>query len=979
MTQPLYDVTVEMLIDGAWTEVTRLDDDARVLGGDGTNGITVQRGSTGEQDEPSPTDVRMRLLDNEGRFNNDNPLSDLYGLLGSNTPVRAFCVPDGDPLTVDDAFARTTSSGWGTVSGGGLWSVGGTGAGFAYSQFATTGSVGTMEVSESNAYRLAILQSLRLSSTEIYAECTVALATGGALEPTLLLLYDAQPEGVDGYMARVLINTDNSVSVKLIALEDSAEVDLASATTTVTHAAATPLKIRAQYIANDDGLDATLQLKVWQGGSEPGTYNVIVMPSATNAPFRRAAPGAPGIRSGVASGNSNAKPITFTWDNVQIRDLSPRFTAEITSMRPIMSKAADGSDVIVVDVEASGIPGRLSQGQAALRSVAYRAMTSSRYDDVRVAYWPLEEEEGAEVTAFFTPYDMTGAVGYPVIGPPTNVFEYGAYTAHPAAERMLTFGNDTRIDFYPPAYTATGETKITALWNIPTGGTGTERQLYRIYTTGGSFDYVDLAYNATANSIGLNAWSGGSITKSSSSSLGTDAVDQPIAIGLEFIESGGSIITHVYTYTPDNVYATDATWTTSTFGQVTHVTVGDRRISAVDHLIGYSFGHFAIAKDTDAFLNFYAVSAPYGFRAYDGEYALTRFARLCEEEGQDYVLGGIASGSEAMGPQTTDTLYNLLAECAAVDMGMLFEPRDSLAIGYRSRRDLTGQRALPLSYSDSHLSGDFMPVVDNRYLRNDVTVSRRDGSQARYVIPDDDPEHVTTQQPPSGGGRWPESPTLNAQADSRLIFLAQWFAHVASWKGQRFPQITFDLARAALQADASATNIVRAAGPGDVFSIDVTGAPAWVTPGTGAAKVLIRGLYEEFGRLNHRISANCSPGSPFDVAIYGDEAGVRNLLNARRDTDLSTINEDLTTTETDVTVVSTGGVVWTTNADDWSTTLSGGTGLYIMIGGEMMRVTNISGASSPQMFTVDRSVNGIVRTHLSGAPVHVAYPARRGL
>jgi len=70
--------------------------------------------------------------------------------------------------------------------------------------------------------------------------------------------------------------------------------------------------------------------------------------------------------------------------------------------------------------------------------------------------------------------------------------------------------------------------------------------------------------------------------------------------------------------------------------------------------------------------------------------------------------------------------------------------------------------------------------------------------------------------------------------------------------------------------------------------------------------------------------------------------------------------------------------VWTTSSADWDTSLSGG-GLYIKIGGEVMQVTAISGASSPQTFTVVRSVNGIVKTHASGAAVHVAYPARRAL
>lgn len=970
----VWDTTVQMIIDGDWETVTRLDDETRVLGPSGRDGIEITAGSSSEQGEASPLSMRMTLLDNNGTFNNDNPLSTYYGKLGRNTPVRVRSVPTGDPALVTDTFTRTTSDGWGTSTGGGPWSVGGSGASLAYSQFATTGSVGTMAVGESSAHRLAILRQTRLASVEIYAECTVALATGGALEPTLLLLYNATPDGTDAFMARVLVNTDNSVGVKLIQIDDGVESELASATTTLTHVAATSLKIRAQYVYADVGLEPTLQLKVWNSGGEPGSYDVIATPSFTNATLRRAAGGPPGIRSGVASGNSNAKPVTFTWDNVSIRDLGARATAEIVSWRPTWVHTDEGV-VCTVDIEAAGALQRLQQGQGSLRSIAYRGLTSSIDVDHLVAYWPVEEEEGATPTVLFTPYDTAGAVAYPV-NTAVDPFAYGAYTAHPASERMLTFTTDQRIDAYPPAYTATTETKIFSLWHIPSGLTGTERQLMRIYTTGGSFDYVDLVLNAVGGTIGLNGWAGGAITKSSSGAYFSDLIDQPVAIGVEFVESGGSVLTHVYTYGPSNIGDISATFTSSTFGRVTRITVGDRRVSSVSDLATISFGHFALAKDTAAFSKLIPVNAPYGFRGYVGETAGARFARLCEEEGQDYVLAGSASKTEAMGAQQPDALYNLLAESVAVDQGVMFEPRDSLAVGFRTRRNLCGQRSLPLSYSSSHLHGDFLPVDDDRFLRNDVTVSRPDGGSGRYVIPDGDLEHLSTEAPPDGAGRYEETQTLNAYTDDRLVYLAQWAAHVAAWRGQRFPSVEVDLARASLEADAATSAAVRGAAMGDILEITTTGAPGWVSE--NPVKLLIRGVTEVVSRLSNRFRFNCSPGKPYDTAVYSDTSGLTNLLLARRDTDLSTIDEDLTSTETDVTVASTGGIVWTTDANDWSTSLSGG-GLYIKIGGEIMQVTNITSATSPQTFTVTRSINGIVKAHSSGASVHAAYPARRAL
>jgi hypothetical protein len=970
-----WDTTVQMLIDGAWEDITRLDDETRVLGPSGRDGVTIESGASSEQGEASPLSMRMTLLDNDGTFNTSNPLSPYYGKLGRNTPVRVRTVPAGDPILVSDAFTRTTSNGWGTSTGGGPWSVGGSGGTLAYSQFATGGSSATMAVDAASAYRLAILRQTRLASVEVYAECAVALATGGALEPTLLLLYNATPDGTDAFMARVLVNTDNSVGVVLLQVDDSVQSTLASATTTLTHAAATPLKIRAQYIYADSGMDPTFQMKVWQGGSEPGSYTVIATPAFTNAPLRRAAAGPVGVRSGVASGNTNVKPVTFTWDNVQIRDLGARATGEIVSWRPSWVNNADGGVVMVADVEAVGVLQRLQRPQASLQSVAYRGLTSSIDSSYLVAYWPIEEKSGASPTTLFTPYSTTGAVAYPINGL-VDPFPYGSYTDHPASERMLSFSVDQRIDAYLPTYTNTGETKIFALWSIPSGLSGTERQLYRIYTSGGSFDYVDLVLNVVGGTIGLNAWSGGSVTKSSSGGYFSDLIGEPVAIGVEFVESGGSVLTHVYTYGPTNIGDVSATWTTSTFGVVTKITVGDRRISAVSDLETISFGHFAIAKDTSAFSKLVSSTAPYGFRGYVGETAGARFARLCEEEGQDYVLAGTASASEAMGAQTPDTFYNLLSGCVATDQGVMFEPRDSLAIGMRTRRNMCGQRSLPLSYPSGHLSGDFLPVDDDRFLSNDVTVSRPDGGSGRYVIPNGDLEHLSTEDPPSGAGRYAETRTLNAYTDDRLTFLAQWNAHVSSWRGQRYPSVEVDLARSDLENDPATCVAMRGVSMGDILEITTTGMPGWVSE--NPAKLLVRGSVETISKLSHRFRFNCAPGYPYDTSVYIDTGGLVNALLSRRDTDVSKLSGAHNSSTTTLTVESSGGIVWTTTSADWDATISGG-GLYIEVGGEIMQVTNITGASSPQTFTVTRSVNGIVKSHADDTPVRAAYPARRAL
>jgi hypothetical protein len=46
----------------------------------------------------------------------------------------------------------------------------------------------------------------------------------------------------------------------------------------------------------------------------------------------------------------------------------------------------------------------------------------------------------------------------------------------------------------------------------------------------------------------------------------------------------------------------------------------------------------------------------------------------------------------------------------------------------------------------------------------------------------------------------------------------------------------------------------------------------------------------------------------------------------------------------------------------------------IRVGGEVMRVTSITGGTSPQTFTVTRSINGVVKSHSAGEDVRLAYP-----
>jgi hypothetical protein len=63
--------------------------------------------------------------------------------------------------------------------------------------------------------------------------------------------------------------------------------------------------------------------------------------------------------------------------------------------------------------------------------------------------------------------------------------------------------------------------------------------------------------------------------------------------------------------------------------------------------------------------------------------------------------------------------------------------------------------------------------------------------------------------------------------------------------------------------------------------------------------------------------------------------------------------------------------LWTTIASDMP--------FDILMGGEQMTVTNITGSSSPQTFTVTRGVNGVVRSHSAGEDLRLFSPTNISL
>lgn len=322
-----------------------------------------------------------------------------------------------------------------------------------------------------------------------------------------------------------------------------------------------------------------------------------------------------------------------------------------------------------------------------------------------------------------------------------------------------------------------------------------------------------------------------------------------------------------------------------------------------------------------------------------------------------------ADSSTPMGPQPIGTLLDLLGEVATVDLGILYEPRATLGLAYRTRADLENQTAaLELPYE-----GVFRelpePVDDDQQTRNDITVKRPGGSSARAILATGP---LSILAPPDGVGTYDTSIEVNVPGDGFLANQASWRLHLGTVDEARYPRLPLDLGveaftenAAALQADAAALDV------GD--RLTVADPPAWLPP--DEISQLALGFTELLGNNEWHITINAAPESPYQVGEYESAAGG----TYRYDTAGSSLAAAFDAgTDTSMSVDVDILPLWTTAAGEMP--------FDIEAAGVRLTVTAIAGASSPQTFTITQTpVNGIVKIIPAGTAVSLWTKARYAL
>jgi len=616
-----------------------------------------------------------------------------------------------------------------------------------------------------------------------------------------------------------------------------------------------------------------------------------------------------------------------------------------------------------VDIESSGVLQREQQGDNPVSSALYRFYTNpegiyqtspgpysnfgSQGPFYPIGYWPLEDETAALQVASGLTLGTPGKVK----GVPT----FADNDSFDSSKAIINLKASSSITF-PVNAPNSGSFAVEFLLYPPSGITN-GAVIARFITTGAD-KIIELVYSGT-NQMTLNTYD----------------------VNHTLIHTSGAFTSHTFS-SPHNRYSLFA-WTTngtielyeenisagiatniSLFSMATSGNVGKLTsiiLNPNGTMDGVYMGHVAVfdgtSSDTYPYGSGYDYIPPFdALLGTPGELSAARAKRIVQQA--DMVPYSIGDNGVALGVQHVSTLMDSVRDSQKSDGGFVYEPRNILGLGYRTLKSMYNAPAiLSLNYATADLSGTFLPVKDNLGVVNDLTVHRVDGSSSRYV---QTTGRLSVSRPPTGIGRYSSSIDLSLDTDDQTASQASWRVFLGTLNKLKVNQLTIALENARISATADKITRFYSADIGD--SISISNLPASIQPDQMLQQIV--GYSEVFDQFQHMITFNTIPGEGY--AIGTDTAAATSATQSKADSTSTTLAGTMTTTSTSRTVtIASGSALWTTS----------GVAFDIIVSGERMTVTAVSGSSSPQTFTVTRSVNGVVKTHASGETVSLFKPA----
>lgn len=947
----------EILIDGTWTDITTKTRES--------DNVVIKKGYTGETSSLSSDSCTFKLSNPDAFFSNRSPYSVNYGKLGRNIRHRVATTEVINYMALDDASENEDFSTWDDrYSSGFAWTA-------DKASLDITGDIDVRadinpDLWYGNGNRILASKAEDGSNNISWIFCVTSAgflsfswSSAGSVADHLIVSTVAVPV-VSGRLAiRVTLDVNNGASGNTVTFYTASAIggtytqlgtSIITAGTTSIFSSSVNLIVGSSYDIRDNNLPFVG--KYYSFELRTGIAGTLV----AKADFTSRSPGDTSWSDGLTSPNTWSLIDTFntrSQGTARIDNVDYRFHGEIATLPTEWDST--GTDVYARTIS-NDILRRMTQGAKALKSTIYRAINSNIPLGSIVGWWPLEDtgNTGQFLSA------VKGKQGATLAG---------AFTTDPlipGAASVLTFSDDTgratgNIGSMAPI---TGEAEASFYFTLGTATPSGSPTFMYIYFVGGSVYRVALQATAT-NWVVTILGRDGSTLLTSSTAFGAATPDKWCTFTIGLSNSGSNL---------------SYNWIILPVGEA----VGAGALSSISTAsIGCPSGwlsegftskstmrlsHVVLSTDSGELdrsdLNLYA-------QAYNGETAPNRFARLCTESEVPWWLVGNVVGlnpnltfnsvdGRLMGPQLPDTLVNLLQSCATVDGGYLFTPRNKFGLSFRLYNSIINQPGTELDYSQKVLSGSLAPIEDDSFIRNDVTVSRPGGGSARVVRDSGSLNVNDSADDPNGVGTYDIEPSRNLYSDDQLEAAAGYEVFQGTWDELRYPSVQVNLSRSVYVSNASHTAAVRRL---DLFSpILLSNLPTWLPPDD--VSLLIIGYTETLLNRQQTFDWTTRPYGPFGQLnnLTGSTTSKQRAAASN-----SSVNTGFNAAATSISIKTPTGKLWGSTAKK-----PGNFPLDIMIGGERMTVSGITGTSSPQTFAISaRGVNGFNAAHLVDEVVQV--------
>lgn len=869
------DLHVEMQLGGTWVD---LGGDPRGL--DGTTAIEIKRGRGDESGDVQPGTCTMTLDNRTGKYSRHNPMSPYYGQLGLNTPIRVYANEGDSYLSINDSFGDRAS----------------------------TPDAAPLDITGDIDVRI----ETRLDAP---------------FHPNVQMLLGRYDSGANQRSWRLVLQNS---TLFFTWSTDGVAINSASSTTSVPLPASRRIAVRATMDVNNGAGGNTVTF--WSAPTIAGPWTPIgdpVVGVGTTSIFAGTAPldigqivsltfDAPRgqilaaeVRDGI-NGTVVANPdftaqtpgtTSFadsagrTWTlagDATISNRRQRFLGEISEWP---QEWTEGGHDSTVTITASGVLRRLQQpGAPPIQSALTRALTTA--SPAPLAYWPMEDEAGADSAASGleggSPLATTGLTYASDDSLPASLpLPAGADPATLKAPVNSAVAGGWHAEFVYKLDSLPAVTTTMMRVNLSGAGAGVSYARVRIDNTAITAEVRDgedavVATGSLTNSDALDAFGGGVWRR------------------LQFFSyvSGGTTNVCVGWRAVDNS-SNWFTWTSysGAAGRITGVQTTWRALDgmAVGHLSAWDIGG---TSTTAPGVSAYATAD----EAWAGESAIARMVRVgAAEDGA--VLTGVYDGdpysvSEAVGPMLPAPALDVIRSAAAVDDGVLFEPRDGglPRLNYRDRATLYNQApTLVIDYTGgSGLVAPLQPIGDDQATLNDLTVQRESGSSGRYVQETGPRNIQAPADDPQGVGRYADSLSLNLGADAQCYPHAAWRVRKGTVDEDRYPTVKLKLQ--------SAPSTISAAAEVDVGDrVQTTNVPYDRSPFLAPEDIdlIVVGYTERLAQFAWEIDLVCVPASPYTIGVVED------VTLGHVDTDGSELYAAATSSATEMEVLTTDSDPWT--------------------------------------------------------------------